>query len=79
MRLRGSWIPSVFALVVICVVGWTVYGQKQQPSAHKATWEYKIVNSLSEAQLNQLGSEGWELVAVAAWEGNAQQYLKRAK
>lgn len=30
-------------------------------------WEYKIVNGYSnEARLNQLGNEGWELLAVVA-------------
>ena len=40
-------------------------------------WEYKIVNVLNKGDviLNQLGEEGWELVAVA---GNIA-YLKRSK
>jgi len=46
----------------------------------KAAWEYKVDNSLSEEQLNQLGSEGWELVAVGVSNVNQSTlYLKRAK
>ena len=29
-------------------------------------WEYKIIDVPDQAELNKLGTEGWDLVAVAA-------------
>lgn len=78
MRSRGSWILSLFAVAVLIIVGWTVYGQKQS-ATHKTMWEYKILGGVSEAQLNELGSEGWELVAVGVNNNGVAHYLKRAK
>lgn len=45
-------------------------------------WEYQVI-ILPEMKpqhitLNTLGSEGWELVAVVAFEGQRIAYLKRA-
>ena len=80
MRLRGNWILSLLAIVVVCVVGWTVYGQKQQSSARRTIWEYKISNSPSEEQISEIAGEGWELVAVSpSNSGSPQLYFKRAK
>ena len=40
------------------------------------TWVYKIVSGeLTEDQLNELGAQGWELVAIF---GNWQYYFKKA-
>jgi lipopolysaccharide export system protein LptC len=77
MELKRHWILIVVAIVVLCLVGWTGYGQKQ--SSKRSKWEYKVVNGLSEAGLNELGSQGWELVAVGVTENNQFNYLKRAK
>lgn len=53
---------------------------KEVHSQTRTTWEYKEVHS-SAADLNQLGAQGWELVAVATPENTsgAYYYLKRAK
>jgi hypothetical protein len=47
----------------------------------KQQWEYKVVvqNAMSEAQLNALGAEGWELVGVVAVAEVPQFYFKRAR
>jgi hypothetical protein len=43
------------------------------------TWEYRIAPDLSETDLNRLGEEGWELVAVGADGTSPVFYLKRAR
>jgi hypothetical protein len=46
-------------------------------------WEYKVMDRLpSQEQLNELGSQGWELISVAVAGGNSSlckevAYLKR--
>jgi len=44
-------------------------------------WEYKSVKGASEQELNQLGAQGWELVAVvmSEKEGVRRFYFKRLK
>lgn len=74
----------LIALVVLCFAAFTGYGQRQERLPKTTVWEYKTGFNLSEAQLNQYGTEGWELVSVAIYsgEGSAQVnhfYLKRAK
>jgi hypothetical protein len=36
----------------------------EQTRSARLKWEYKKTKDLDEKQLNQLGEEGWELVAV---------------
>ena len=53
----------------------------------KQEWEYKVVvrdaaekkDLLSERELNELGTRGWELVGVLALSGKAQFYFKRVR
>ena len=52
----------------------------------KQAWEYRVINrsiadegTLPEADLNVLGSEGWELVAVVPLPANVQFFFKRVK
>jgi hypothetical protein len=43
-------------------------------------WEYKKTDSLEEDDLNVLGEQGWELVAIENYEGEAwYMYFKRPK
>ena len=52
----------------------------------KQAWEYRVINrriadegTLPEADLNALGSEGWELVGVVPLPANVQFFFKRVK
>jgi hypothetical protein len=52
----------------------------------KAEWEYKVVvkatteaDLLSEEQLNELGSSGWELAGIVGLPGKVQYCFKRAR
>ena len=47
----------------------------------KQRWEYKVIvqTAVSEAELNSLGAEGWELVGVVAMPETTQFYFKRAR
>ena len=47
----------------------------------KQRWEYKVIvqTAVSEAELNSLGAEGWELVGVVTMPATTQFYFKRAR
>jgi hypothetical protein len=43
-------------------------------------WEYRIIASaVTEAALNALGADGWELVGVVALPATTQFYFKRPR
>ncbi len=65
-RLERLWFVPVLVVALIGLFGWNAQGQKQQ-STGRPQWEYKVVNLYqdnAEKILNELGSEGWEIVAV---------------
>ena len=81
-------ILVICLLALLCLVGWTTYGQKQNS---KTTWEYmvKADHSLGGqyTDLKALGAEGWELIAVTSRDQmvlnqidiETKYYLKRQK
>ena len=46
-------------------------------SSRGSGWEYLILERSQAEQLNDLGREGWELVAVSTAEDGIQLFLKR--
>ncbi|MGH9767832.1 MAG: hypothetical protein ACREAB_10400 [Blastocatellia bacterium] len=77
MKSKNVRIFCSLILAVLMVVGWTVYGQRS--TTQRPAWEYKVVGNLNEQQLNELGSQGWEMVATVTSGGYFAIYLKRAK
>lgn len=86
MKSNLSLLLIVAIISLVTLFGWSVRGQQ---TAAPKVWEHAVVPSSgdSSAKLSQLGTEGWELVAVRSEEkftGNFRQmeviyYLKRAK
>jgi hypothetical protein len=88
MKTKINLLIATVAL--LCLVGWTIYGQKPTPAK---AWEYHVTgfNNWLEAsrKLNELGNQGWELVSVTevgsttnqegGHGGSVTVYLKRAR
>lgn len=75
--MKNKITVTLLILACLFVVGWT----NQKPS-----WEYHIEyhGTISEKKLNQLGSEGWDLIATETVIKNGDTnvtafYFKRAR
>ena len=77
MNQKKHWIVVSVLVLVFFLVGWTTSGQKR--NSLKTTWEYKSLANASDAALNELGAQGWELITVVNFRGGTAYYLKRAK
>ena len=89
MRNRAWWYVGAVIVIALIVGAWTTRGQASQ----KVVWEYKCVfvsnihskPEMEKPSLNELGAEGWELVAVDRPNSNgdslgqATYYFKRAR
>lgn len=83
MKSKYPWLVAV--VLMVCFLGLNIRGQNQVPA--RPDWEYKSVFSTGgvEYVLNELGAQGWELVAVdvtatdqSGFKGT-RYYLKRPK
>jgi hypothetical protein len=85
MRQKLILVPAAF--LIIGVISWGAYSQKTNVT--KTSWEYMLVGYVNSDEtprkLNELGAQGWELVAVSdriSDQGNqtsTQFVLKRAR
>jgi hypothetical protein len=78
--MKQRWCVSLVVTCLVCLIGWTGYGQGQKSNASRQAWEYKEVVVKSTDELNMLGAQGWELVTVTVMNNNTYwYYLKRPK
>lgn len=77
MKAKKHWTIVLIALCVISIAALTVHGQKQ--STPRMTWEYKVISETDKISLNDMGSQGWELVTVEMGGAQEVYYFKRAK
>ena len=86
--LKSKAYLVLIVVALLCVVGWTGYGQNQRSESR--VWEYKHIHpfhpewvkddSTGEATFNRLGAQGWELVGIEARENAVTSYyFKRAR
>lgn len=79
MTKRNQFVFVFSLLLLFSFIGWTAAGQKKD-STNRQAWEYKRTVPVSEETLNQLGAEGWELVATQANSTLGSFFIfKRAK
>ena len=87
MRHQRKFLSVIAIIAALYMSGETVLGQKQprmshaaRVKAHTPTWEYKVTGPLSVDDLNKLGAEGWELIAIQSPDiANLALYFKRRK
>ena len=86
-------LMAVVMIVLFGLVGWTGYGQRQQPPPQRVAqtkWEYKVlyvpgIRNMSEQLMNEHGAQGWELVTYQAINneggtiGAGNYFFKRAR
>ena len=83
MKSRISVFAMVLLVVVVTLVGWTT----QARSSARTAWEYKVVSDsdLYKTDMNTLGADGWELVAIlpsmqdGTTTGTSAFYFKRPR
>jgi hypothetical protein len=87
MRRQRKFLFAIAIIAAFSVNSWTVPGQKQNKmthsssvTAHTSAWEYKVTGLIALDEMNKLGAEGWELIAVQAPNiDNIGLYFKRRK
>ena len=94
VRENTGMKSRIYSLLAVGVVAFfslvALAGQERSRPAAKPAWEHRVVSEMQgtgRADLNKLGAEGWELVAVRAEDevtGNFHQtrlyyYMKRQK
>jgi hypothetical protein len=77
--MNNKLFLSLAVILFVCLVGWTEYAKARRSSPATHHWEYKVLVLTQPTfpeqlnDMNHLGAEGWELVAV----DNSHQYFKR--
>jgi hypothetical protein len=79
MRSRIISIVILIAALAIVALGWT----QNSRSAEASKWEYLSYQASSsgpsDQEMNKMGAEGWELVAVDVGESRVSRYIFKRK
>lgn len=73
--MRKKVFLTIAMAALLLVTGWTAHQQK--PAFARQLWEYKSIAGSGDAFLNQMGAQGWELVAVYNNGEGRMFYFKR--
>ncbi len=72
--MKNRFYLSLIVVALLCLSGWTAHAQLQRSSPARQTWEYMIIlegdGATASKQLNNLGTQGWELVSVVCTEAS---------
>ena len=76
--MKNIKLLAVGSILLVAIFAWGSYAEpKTNQSAQR--WEYKIVYTASEDELNRLGGQGWELTTVYGAGSTPYCMFKRAK
>ena len=87
--MKSKLVASLIVLAAIATAAWTSMGQSQRSG--QVLYEYRVIYDFSNSDqkgqeegiknLNHLGSQGWEIVAVTTESTNyvPKIWLKRVK
>jgi len=82
MGRKDYWV--LVLAVIFCLLVWNIPRQSLANSASRPTWEYKALMgstlaSYDNERLNELGAEGWELIATTENSSARHYFFKRMK
>lgn len=88
--MKNRFYLALVVAALLCLAGWTARAQYSTRSVPRQAWEHTQLQGNSSyvltSKLNELGQEGWQLVAVSSCPNLPQTtvdckiaYLKREK
>ena len=60
--MKNSKLLTIVVILLIGIFAWNSYASQRRSLTRK--WEYKIVYTASEDELNRLGTQGWEVTTA---------------
>jgi hypothetical protein len=77
LSLKKIVVSILVVLALVAAASWRVgLAQDAKP---KVQWDYMHLTNNNVRDLERVGLEGWELVAVVYHQNNSEFYLKRPK
>lgn len=80
-KLQRFCVIVLVGSVLASAGAWQFAGAQGEKVREYPKWEYKFIASTTGAELNALGKDGWELVAIEPRNGNngTTYYFKRPR